>query len=86
MMIPSPSYSSRGPRKDNGDQNPLNELIPEIGAPGTNIIQAEDVSQAVDAIISSEGTLQATHTLGAEVERRTTSSSDRNRGSDLGGK
>ena len=35
------SYSSRGPRKDNGDQNPLNELIPEISAPGTNIIQAE---------------------------------------------
>ena len=35
------SYSSRGPRKDNGDQNPLNELIPEISAPGTNIVQAE---------------------------------------------
>ena len=35
------SYSSRGPRKDNGDGNPLNELIPEISAPGTNIIQAE---------------------------------------------
>lgn len=35
------SYSSRGPRKDNGDGNPLNELKPEITAPGTNIIQAE---------------------------------------------
>ena len=35
------SYSSRGPRKDNGDGNPLNELIPEISAPGTNIVQAE---------------------------------------------
>ena len=34
-------YSSRGPRKDNGDGNPVNELIPEISAPGTNIIQAE---------------------------------------------
>ena len=34
-------YSSRGPRKDNGDGNPLNELIPEISAPGTNIVQAE---------------------------------------------
>ena len=34
-------YSSRGPRKDNGDGNPLNELIPEISAPGSNIIQAE---------------------------------------------
>ena len=35
------SYSSRGPRRDNGDGNPVNELIPEISAPGTNIIQAE---------------------------------------------
>jgi len=34
-------YSSRGPRRDNGDGNPVNELIPEISAPGTNIIQAE---------------------------------------------
>lgn len=34
-------YSSRGPRRDNGDGNPLNELKPEITAPGTNIIQAE---------------------------------------------
>ncbi len=35
------SYSSRGPRRDNGDGNPVNELIPEISAPGTNIVQAE---------------------------------------------
>jgi serine protease AprX len=35
------SYSSRGPRRDNGDGNPLDELKPEISAPGTNIIQAE---------------------------------------------
>ncbi|MDP6912411.1 MAG: S8 family serine peptidase [Candidatus Thalassarchaeaceae archaeon] len=34
-------YSSRGPRKDNGNGNPLDELIPEISAPGTNIVQAE---------------------------------------------
>jgi len=34
-------YSSRGPRRDNGDSNPLDELKPEISAPGTNIIQAE---------------------------------------------
>jgi len=34
-------YSSRGPRRDNGDSNPYNELKPEISAPGTNIIQAE---------------------------------------------
>ena len=46
------SYSSRGPRKDNGDQNPLNELIPEISAPGTNIIQAEGCVSSGDAIIS----------------------------------
>ena len=35
------SYSSRGPRRDNGDSNPLDELVPEVSAPGTNIIQAE---------------------------------------------
>lgn len=34
-------YSSRGPRRDNGDGNPINELKPEISAPGSNIIQAE---------------------------------------------
>ena len=34
-------YSSRGPRRDNGDGNPLNELKPEVSAPGSNIIQAE---------------------------------------------
>jgi len=34
-------YSSRGPRRDNGDGNPVNELKPDISAPGTNIIQAE---------------------------------------------
>ncbi|CAI8266114.1 MAG: Serine protease AprX [Methanobacteriota archaeon] len=35
------SYSSRGPRKDNGNNNPLDEFKPEVTAPGTNIIQAE---------------------------------------------
>ncbi len=35
------SYSSRGLRRDNGDGNPLNELKPEVSAPGTNIVQAE---------------------------------------------
>ena len=34
-------YSSRGPRRDNADGNPLNELKPEVTAPGTNIVQAE---------------------------------------------
>ena len=35
------SYSSRGPRKDNGNNNLLDEFKPEVTAPGTNIIQAE---------------------------------------------
>jgi len=34
-------YSSRGPRRDNADGNPLNELKPELSAPGSNIIQSE---------------------------------------------
>lgn len=34
-------YSSRGERRDNGDGNPLNELKPEVSAPGSNIVQAE---------------------------------------------
>ncbi len=34
-------YSSRGPRRDNGDSNPVNELKPDVTAPGSNIIQAE---------------------------------------------
>ncbi len=35
------SYSSRGPRRDNNDGNPYNEMKPDISAPGTNIVQAE---------------------------------------------
>ena len=35
------SYSSRGPRRDNGNNNLLDEFKPEVSAPGTNIIQAE---------------------------------------------
>ena len=34
------SYSSRGPRKDNNDGNPYNEMKPDVSAPGTSIIQA----------------------------------------------
>jgi subtilisin family serine protease len=34
-------YSSRGPRKDNNDDDPYDELKPDVVAPGTNIIQAE---------------------------------------------
>jgi subtilisin family serine protease len=35
------SYSSRGPRADNNDGNPFDELKPQVSAPGTNIISAE---------------------------------------------
>jgi len=34
------SYSSRGPRKDNNDGNPYDEMKPDVSAPGTNIVQA----------------------------------------------
>ncbi len=34
-------YSSRGPRKDNGDSDPYNELRPDVTAPGTHIMQAQ---------------------------------------------
>lgn len=34
-------YSCRGPRKDNGDSNPYNELIPDVAAPGTGITQCQ---------------------------------------------
>ncbi len=35
------SYSSRGPRWDDGDGNPYDELKPDVAAPGTGITQAE---------------------------------------------
>ena len=35
------SYSSRGPRRDNGNNNPIDEMKPDVTAPGTNIVQAE---------------------------------------------
>jgi subtilisin family serine protease len=35
------SYSSRGPRADNGDGYPFDEMKPEISAPGTDIMSAE---------------------------------------------
>jgi len=34
-------YSSRGPRRDNGDSDPTNEMKPDVTAPGTDIVQAE---------------------------------------------
>ena len=35
------SYSSRGPRRDNGNTNPIDEMKPDVTAPGTDIVQAE---------------------------------------------
>ncbi len=35
------SYSSRGPRYDNGDGYAIDELKPEVSAPGSHIMQAE---------------------------------------------
>jgi len=35
------SYSSRGPRKDNNDGYPYDELKPDVSAPGTDIMQAQ---------------------------------------------
>lgn len=35
------SYSSRGPRKDNGDDYPYDELKPDVSSPGQNINQAQ---------------------------------------------
>jgi hypothetical protein len=34
-------YSSRGPRADNGDGYPFDELKPDVSAPGTHIMQCE---------------------------------------------
>jgi serine protease AprX len=34
-------YSSRGPRKDNNDGNPYNELKPDVSSPGTGITNVE---------------------------------------------
>ena len=52
------SYSSRGPRKDNNDGNPYDELKPDVSAPGSNIIQAE-------ACVWSEG--QCSNRLGGSA-------------------
>jgi serine protease AprX len=35
------SYSSRGPRKDNNDGYPYDELKPDVSSPGTNIMQVQ---------------------------------------------
>ncbi len=41
-------YSSRGPRTDDGDSNPVDELKPDISASGTNIQQCQYSSNPLD--------------------------------------
>ncbi|MEA3559490.1 MAG: S8 family serine peptidase, partial [Candidatus Thermoplasmatota archaeon] len=48
-------YSSRGPRHDNGDDNPYNELKPDIAAPGTNIVQLQPDTTRLTGDASNNG-------------------------------
>ncbi|MBN1539086.1 MAG: S8 family serine peptidase, partial [Candidatus Thermoplasmatota archaeon] len=48
-------YSSRGPRHDNGDGNPYDELKPDIAAPGTNITQLQPDTDRVTGDASGNG-------------------------------
>lgn len=58
------SYSSRGPRKDDKDIDPYDELKPDVVAPGINIISARaaivEGDMASDDYISMDGTSMAT--------------------------
>ncbi|MBN1390816.1 MAG: S8 family serine peptidase [Candidatus Thermoplasmatota archaeon] len=48
-------YSSRGPRHDNGDGNPYDELKPDIAAPGTNITQLQPDTTRITGDASNNG-------------------------------
>jgi subtilisin family serine protease len=48
-------YSSRGPRHDNNDGNPYDELKPDIAAPGTNITQLQPDTTRVFGDASNNG-------------------------------
>ncbi|MFW3147100.1 MAG: S8 family peptidase [Thermoplasmatota archaeon] len=48
-------YSSRGPRHDDGDGNPYNELKPDIAAPGTNITQLQPDTTRLTGDASNNG-------------------------------
>ncbi|MGA1873267.1 MAG: S8 family peptidase [Thermoplasmatota archaeon] len=48
-------YSSRGPRHDNGDGNPYDELKPDIAAPGTNITQLQPDTTRLTGDASNNG-------------------------------
>jgi hypothetical protein len=57
-------FSSRGPRKDDGDDDPYDELKPDVVAPGVNIMSARATTTpgvpATDDYIESDGTSMAT--------------------------
>jgi subtilisin family serine protease len=48
-------YSSRGPRHDNNDDNPFDELKPDIAAPGTNITQLQPDTTRIIGDASNNG-------------------------------
>jgi len=48
-------YSSRGPRLDNGDGNPYDELIPDVAAPGTHINNLQPDTTRLVGDASSNG-------------------------------
>ena len=48
-------YSSRGPRTDDNDEDPYDELIPDVAAPGTNITNLQPDTQRVVGDASDNG-------------------------------
>ena len=48
-------YSSRGPRTDNGDGDPYDELKPDIAAPGTNISNLQPDTTRITGDASQNG-------------------------------
>lgn len=48
-------YSSIGPRTDDGDNNPFDELKPDVSAPGTHIINMQPDTQRITGDASSNG-------------------------------
>lgn len=48
-------YSSVGPRTDNGDNDPYNELKPDVSAPGTNIVNLQPDTARIRGDASSNG-------------------------------
>jgi subtilisin family serine protease len=48
-------YSSVGPRTDDGDNNPFDELKPDVSAPGTHIMNMQPDTQRITGDASSNG-------------------------------